>query len=172
MRARTTILGIGFTALVGIAATVACSASITFGIPGAGYTAFTPYGSCGVVDGYAVAEASDCPGVSCASDYYAICNGTAWVGCDCDLSDISTYTVISDPSFAGAPGGEGGGAGSAGEGGGSGSAGEGGGSGSSGEAGGSGSASEGGGSGSASEAGGGSGSASEGGGGSGSTGSE
>jgi hypothetical protein len=62
----------------------------------------TPYGSCDVMDGFAVATAKDCPGIPCASGtYYAICSGTQWVSCDCERPE--TGTLISDPNFAGAP---------------------------------------------------------------------
>jgi hypothetical protein len=100
-----TILSITITGLVGAVASIACS--IGFAVPTAGYTAFTPYGSCSS-DGYAVAVAADCPGVVCGSDYFAICNGSQWVGCDCSLADLGSYTVITGADFSGAPVGDGG----------------------------------------------------------------
>jgi hypothetical protein len=61
-----------------------------------------PYGSCDVMDGYAVAKAADCPGITCSSNtYFAICNGSEWTSCDCSQPDSGT--LITDPNFSGAP---------------------------------------------------------------------
>jgi hypothetical protein len=82
-----------------------CSPSASFAYGGSDYTAFrVPYGSCDEMDGYAVATAADCPGVTCPADYFAVCDGKQWVGCDCERSDLGSLGVIADPSFAGAPG--------------------------------------------------------------------
>jgi hypothetical protein len=60
------------------------------------------YGSCDVMDGYAKAAAVDCPGITCSSGtYYAICNGTQWVSCDCSLP--TSGSQISNPNFSGVP---------------------------------------------------------------------
>ena len=56
-----------------------------------------PYGTCNVIGGYAVAKAVDCPHITCPKTYYAICNGTDWVACDCSLPEAGT--LIPDPTF-------------------------------------------------------------------------
>jgi hypothetical protein len=68
--------------------------------PGPGFTPFrAPYGSCDTPYGYAVAGKADCMGVTCPRQYYIICNGQQWFGCDCDVADIATYVPITTPCF-------------------------------------------------------------------------
>jgi hypothetical protein len=101
---RTLTIPLGIVTLVGVAASVAvaCTTSIQFTLPTGGQ-AVTPYGSCDTVDGYAeisgVTVFTDfCGSLSCPSGtYYALCNGTAWAGCDC--TPPSGFTSISWTDF-------------------------------------------------------------------------
>jgi hypothetical protein len=149
-----TLLSLGITALIGVAASAACT--ITISPP----VIVSDFGTCDGADSNAVIGADDaslyCGDLSCGDTYYALCDGTAWDSCACDIP--SGYTVlIGSPGFSGggggggdgggpgggdgaaggndggAGGGDGGGTGSGGDGGGSGSGGDGGGSGSGGD---------------------------------------
>jgi hypothetical protein len=86
---RALLIPIGLSIVVGIAASVACSTSVTI-------TPIAPFGTCSDATGYAIATAADCPGLSCGT-YYATCDGTVYNGCDCNIP--SGYTEISDPTF-------------------------------------------------------------------------
>jgi hypothetical protein len=109
MRAKT-ILSIALVALTGAAGAFACGGGLV--IPSEGATVSAAFGSCGVVNGYAVVSASYCEAaVTCSGDYYAICDGTAWSACACSgtwLTD-GTYSDVKKPDFGMAPGGDGGG---------------------------------------------------------------
>jgi|HubBroStandDraft_5_1064220.scaffolds.fasta_scaffold709435_1 hypothetical protein len=145
-----TLLSIGITALIGVAASAACT--ITISPP----VIVSDFGTCDAADSYAVIDADDasiyCVGLTGCDTYYALCDGTAWNSCACDIP--SGYTVVvGSPDFGGSGGGgdgggPGGGDGAAGGGDGAGSGGDGGGTGSGGDGGGSGSGGDGGGSGS------------------------
>jgi hypothetical protein len=91
---RALLIPIGLSIVVGIAASVACSTSVTI-------SPVTPYGSCSDATSYAVVTAGYCPGLSCGT-YYATCDGTEWNGCDCDIP--SGYTLATgDFGFASGP---------------------------------------------------------------------
>jgi len=74
----------------------ACSSSASpAGTGGASIT--TPFGTCSSATGYIVVDATACDGagLSCATDYYALCDGTTFASCSC--SAPSGGTVITDP---------------------------------------------------------------------------
>jgi hypothetical protein len=95
---RALLIPIGLSIVVGIAASVACSSSVSI-------STVPSFGTCSDATGYAVVTADDCPGLSCGT-YYATCNGSVYDGCDCDIP--SGYTVIADPDFGDAGTGAGG----------------------------------------------------------------
>jgi hypothetical protein len=106
---RTLILPLGLLAIVGIAVSSACSATVSFSLPtGPNVQAVTPYGSCDTVDGYALISGVTvytdfCGTLSCSDGtYYALCNGDAWAGCDCSIP--SGYSEISWSDFGDAGG--------------------------------------------------------------------
>src|ERR1700677_2479833 len=105
---RSLFLPIGLLTVVGVAASAACTATVStpgfvavVSTPGVSLGFATAYGSCGEL-GYAVAPADDCDGLVCSDTYYAVCNGAAWAGCYCTTDAIfavygDSFSVIASP---------------------------------------------------------------------------
>jgi hypothetical protein len=96
---RALILPIALLSMVGFAVSTACTAQLS-----AAPVTFAAYGSCDNAAGYAIVTgdyADYCgPDLSCPGDYYALCDGTAWNSCACDIP--SGYTVvITSPDWGG-----------------------------------------------------------------------
>jgi hypothetical protein len=97
---RSLLLPLGLVSIVGVASSLACTVSVSPGswvVPTGGVT-FTAYGSCDTFDGYAeitgvTVYSTYCGSLTCDGSYYALCNGAAWSGCDCEIP--SGYVVVS-----------------------------------------------------------------------------
>jgi len=123
------LLPIGVLSFIGAAATAACTASVSFSplVPGA--VVFTgPSGfvdTCDTADTYIEIVGSDCS--SCGDEAYALCDGTTYSQCDCEVPGGYTVVAYSGPGAFGGGAGDEGGAGNEGgtgnEGGGNGEAG-------------------------------------------------
>src|SRR5580692_5071370 len=84
---RALLLPIGLLSIIGVAVSTACSVSVVGPVP------FAAYGTCDSATSYAIVTAGYCPGSSC-STYYALCDGSAFDSCACDIPS-GYVTVIS-----------------------------------------------------------------------------
>jgi hypothetical protein len=86
MRGRT-LLTIGLTGSIGVAASVACI-NDTYDGPTTAF-AVTPFGACTVAATYTALTAAEvgvyCGTFTCGSTAYALCYGTSWDACNCGI---------------------------------------------------------------------------------------
>jgi len=108
------LLPVGIAAFVGAAAIVACStsstpASVTFtvspGVPTYAYTG--SLGDCTTEDTYVLISVGDCGGCT-GTSAYALCDGTSYTDCSCDIPSGSGWTVGTGSSEGGSDSGNGG----------------------------------------------------------------
>ena len=108
------LLPTGIAAFIGAAAIVACStsstpATVTFtvspGVPTYTYTG--SLSSCTTEDTYVVIAVGDCGGCS-GTTAYALCDGTSYTDCSCDVPIGSGWTVEPGSSDSGSDTGNGG----------------------------------------------------------------
>jgi len=90
------LLSIGLLSLVGLGVSTACTVSVTSDVP----VHFEAYGTCTTAGGYALISGdygTYCGDTfTCSDDYYALCDGTAWDGCACDLPSGAVVISWSD----------------------------------------------------------------------------
>jgi hypothetical protein len=73
----------------------ACSSSVPPGVPGGAQSVMAAFGSCDSDTGYIVVDAVACLGLTCPTDYYALCNGLTFSACACTVPPGDT--LIADP---------------------------------------------------------------------------
>jgi hypothetical protein len=93
---RALLLPIGLLSIIGVAASAACSVSISPPV------LFAGYGTCDDAQSYVVVNDNYCPGLSCGGAYYALCGGSDFDSCACDIPSgyivASGYDLGSGPS--------------------------------------------------------------------------
>jgi len=84
----------------------ACSSSVSFALPSGAADVTTSFGTCSDATGYIIVDSTACDGagLSCSGDYYALCDGSAFTACSCDIP--SGDVIITSADYSGVPSGD------------------------------------------------------------------